>query len=83
MLKITKNTKLINEFKLPRRKKKAFKKSWVGATTSVMLSPQSSNHNPRAIAHDWVYLMHTHYHMKKFNLKEYKGTKEIFTTKGK
>jgi hypothetical protein len=82
-IKITKKTKLINEFKLPRKKKKAFKKAWIGAISSITLKPSATDINPRAVAHDWVYMMHIHYHMKKFNLKKYKGTEEIFTTKGK
>ncbi len=77
-LKITKKTKLPKSFKLPRRKKKPFKKAWIGTISSVTVKPDSTTSNLKDIMKGWARGIYNYHHMKRYNLKQYKGTKQIF-----
>jgi len=80
MIKITKKTKLVRSFKLPRKYKKDFKKSIIGFKSNIFFNPFNKSEDIKKIVYDYLFLLKQIYHMNKFNLKEYKGTKEIFNS---
>ena len=83
-VKITKKTRLVNGFKLPRKTKKAFKKDWVGATASISFKLDEELPEARKAAIDWIRMLFGIYMLRKHNLKTYKGMTIThgFSTKG-
>ncbi len=83
MITITKKTKIPRKFKFPRKYKKAFKKGICGSVSGIFVKPNLTEKDKHLVLEDFMHLLKTNYHMKKYNLKNYKGCKKVFTTKGK
>ena len=80
MLIITNQTKIPKGYKLPRKRKKEFKKYWIGLKSSITLDGSKVNQTKEAItklAISWVNLTYKHWMLHKYNLKDYKGLRIV------